>query len=383
MNILISILTVAPNGMPLYIAILSCIIFVSLFKIMRNGYIKEDSMRIALAVTILIQALVVMAFKSNYDKDGLLKSLLIILLVATIPGGKIKISENRIWILIAFFYLIFTSIIIYVNIEPISNYLFNIYPANSQINIGALSFNDLITRRLSGIYYNPNQYAKAINFLTVAFLIGGGLRSKSSFLFSLSALFVIILSGSRTGALIQLAVILIYAILSVQKNEVRKIVQVTIILIPCSLIFLIYLFSNTSAIELNLRSFDFTSEENSGSLYLKYDFTLKYIMDASIAELMFGVGDMRLVELNYSSNRLEFFDQDIGYLLYAYGVVGLILMIFILIHMIIKNGLGSPLILPLLLWMLTSGLITNIRSLTIILLISLISNNKQRGVGNA
>lgn len=378
MNILISILTISPNGMPLYVAILSCIIFISLIKIMRNGYIKEDSMRLALAAVILIQTLIVMVFKSNYDQDGLLKSLLIIILITTIPGGKIKISENRIWIVIGFLYLIFTSIIIFANIEPIAHYLFSIYPTEDQKNIGALSFDEMITSRLSGIYYNPNQYAKAINFLTVAFLIGGGLRSKSSFIFSLSALFVIILSGSRTGTLIQLAVILIYTSLSIQKTEVRKLVQASIILTPCFLILVIYLFSDSSVIELNLRSFDFTSEANSGSLYLKYDFTLNYIMNASIAELMFGVGDMRLVELNYSGNRLEFFDQDIGYLLYAYGLVGLILMILILTHIIIKNGLGSPLVLPLLLWMVTSGLITNIRSLTIILLISLISINKQR-----
>ncbi|URQ90144.1 hypothetical protein [Pseudoalteromonas sp. SCSIO 43101] len=226
--------------------------------------------------------------------------------------------------------------------------------------------------RNGGLFGNPNQLSKAVTFLVAYFLIIRDTQNKYLFkvtdiIFIGVALLAILLSGSRTGFLISVMIILlfIFPILDLKKKVL--------------FFFLTLIGGGFIVFYSELRVFSFASGNGVGSLDYKVSFIYEYIsltLDKSPLTFWFGHGFM---EDKSSYDTLIVygvnlgFDSDLGFIIYFLGGIGLV---WLIISLFFLNRFYSvpTFCLPLVFWTISSSVFYSIKTLFMVIILFLLTS---------
>ena len=259
-----------------------------------------------------------------FSINTLFRFLSFIVLFGLFPFTKsIKISTTVLYI--SLFYIILSQVSYVLGINLLVNFFDSIYPyTGNQIGYqtdyllrSAGDLESIVHRRYGGLYHNPNQCVKYVSFLLIIFLINakGELKLYKKLIFLVSVLISIILSGSRTGFVVVLIVVL-YDLFIYDVTRVNAKFFLSLIATLFLLIFLLLFFSDS-----DLRIFQ-VSEGNIDSLGAKFTFFYQYFQQVfSPLIFLFGNLSSENIYINYNLSQM---DSEWGELFYSFGLLGII-----------------------------------------------------------
>jgi hypothetical protein len=282
--------------------------------------------------------------------------------------------------------IVLSQISFFLQISSISNIIENYYTNdvyfNSYEGLAIDEYSgDFGFLRFGGIYRNPNQCGRMVTLLYAVFLLTTSKSfSKVDFSMLIIFLFSVLLTGSRTALLvfISLTGVRLYWFIKKKIKNFR-------VIIPILMFSGFFLVSNFS---FNARILNFSESKSltESSLFNKFYFLGHYIFDnpnLDMFKLLVGNFDVdNLSDLDLNTNlRIERFDNEIGYLIYAFGFFGLF-MIVCFFTIIFKRGTREMrFLMILMLWTLTSTILTNMRFSFVFLLILSLYYSKRTSIG--
>lgn len=232
--------------------------------------------------------------------------------------------------------------------------------------------------RSVGLLSNPNQYGKLLTILLISQLLiykKNPIIKHYKFIMNIVALAILIFAtGSRTATLICILSITLYYSISFRRSSKLLIISM---LLP------IVIITISMSPEIDERAFDY---QDVGSLTYKiatFFIILEQLTSLSAWHLLFGVGSFnpQTLDVALTQSGLYFgIDSDLGFIPKTYGMVGSIFVIGFIVRKLQK--LNSPLfVYPLLLWILTSSLLFNVRTVMqiflLLLLVSFVSGHQR------
>ena len=286
-------------------------------------------------------------------------------------AGRVKINNAYLYVCLSFIFL--SQVIYAIGIPFLINFFDTVYPISEDSVTGAafyytathVTMETIYNYRLGGLYHNPNICSEFLTLLLAFYLVQQeNLRKKVTWIFPVVAFFAIVFTGSRTGFII--AVVLIMSILYVKK-EINNI-YVVIAVISAAL----YLFVGA---ESSFRGLDFEGGMNS-SANLKWETFVHYLItEQSAIRYLFGYADMGLFEVK-SSNIMGAFDSDYGYLVFCYGFIGFAGVLSFCFLIMRKLNKSVRLYFLVLLWMVSNSVFMSYRaSFAFMLLLSILYSN--------
>lgn len=270
---------------------------------------------------------------------------------------------RNVFLYISVIIILFSQLVYVVRIYPAMAIIDTLYPMSDMYSniysyMDNITFSNITEFRLGGLFRNPNHLAKYVNLLTVLFVINN--RNKyypSKYIFYLIVLLSIILSGSRTGLVI-LLLLMIFEIIS--NNRFTK-YQKLFIFIILGLLFMLFTLS-----DLDFRGLK-VQEGISDSAGSKFEALMYYLsQDNSYLNLLFG--NLNPDTFLASSGIINQLDSEYGYLIYQYGFVGFISYVLFWIAIFKRYPRNNRIIFFILLWTISSTIILAYRSAFVMLL---------------
>lgn len=277
-------------------------------------------------------------------------------------------KNNKIFnktILICVILIFISQISYYFQISFVLNFIDNFYAREQFFNSSEILVADggysgsFANLRFGGIYRNPNQCGRMITLLFAVFLLNTkrGIKIIDIFLFFLFFA-SILLTGSRTALFVFILLIFIRFFIYFKRN-LKKTIFIS------SIFFLFFFSLNFSG-----RIFDFSelggSKKNS-SFTTKRTFLKNYIDYAYRTRpmsLVFGTLTLDKGNDNFEFNsnvRIKNFDNEIGYIIYALGFFGVILIAWFYRMIYVNSQNDTRFLMIILFWSLTSAILTNVR----------------------
>lgn len=300
--------------------------------------------------------------------------------------NNVKIRNSFIYF--AILYILLSQLIYLLNVNFLTNFFNYLYPYSGDEfyyqsdylveNLGKLNISQGISSRYGGLFYNPNQCMKYVSLIVAVYMLENwGKSVKKHFIFYGLVLFSTLLAGSRTGFIIVLLYLLIQLFFSLPKKKTYYILG--------TIFLLIILLNFTTPIENIMSKFrvlDITgSYGNEGSLSLKWS-NFRYYLDSmnNVFQVLFGNFEIDLFQTYYQSAS-SMFDSEWGNLIFIYGFVFLILIIYFFFKIIRKNRYPYYFVFILLIWALSSTVLFSFRtSFAFMLIFSKYSNHKSKNV---
>jgi hypothetical protein len=294
--------------------------------------------------------------------QSVIKLVSILLLFLLFPFSIKAYLDQRLLLGSAVF-IVFTQLSYIIGISPVIDFINNYYTPEEYFNSAETvasekEIRDLFSLRFGGIFRNVNQCGRNITLLFAISLLNL-YRDKSKLRMVFATLFVlfagIILTGSRTSFLTMSLLLAVYVIYFLKVNRTFVITGILFVVIP------VFLFLGPST-----RLLDF-SELSGGSKYQSFSVKLAFL-DTYISEtnntnpshLFFGRFNIDNVNYNYGLEIFKF-DSEIGYLLHALGLVGVILIFTFYLRIFLSGGKRTRFIMILLLWISSSTILTSFR----------------------
>lgn len=338
-------------------------------------FIKKKSKSILLFSFIPVMAIIVSLLLNVSGEAGfkaVLSSATIILYILTFPFVE-NTNLRNIYIYICFG-LIFISQICYMfQIGWAIQMLETFYPiswgermityANEHVTISNYS-----NFRLGGLYHNPNQCAKYISLLLAIYLVNNkNKRFSKQVLFVVLCFIGVLLTGSRTGFIVAALLVVLCFWTNGRMSKALKIITVL-----GMVAFIVYAIASGSS---NSRSLDI-EDGLEGSLFAKAKLVLYYLnTETSALSMVFGHLDLDLFLSPFSYS----LDCEYGYILYCYGLVGLISFVIYVVKLFKGIEKENRFFMVFLLWMLTSSIFMSYRTVFVFMLIlSSIYNRQNR-----
>ncbi len=330
-----------------YIQIISFFIVIIFLK---NSFSILDTKTIFIICAIFISFMLAL-FWSNTTGQNYLRFANILLLFLFFPLTQyFSIKPTVLFLILTIIFI--SQLVYFLNIPQVIKLINNIYPQDIYQNaIGNGSFNLLITKytfRTGGIYHNPNNCGQVLNLLLVIYIIESKNRKLQSNLFFYLILFLaIILTGSRTTALITILIILYY--LFRIKNYNNR--------VPLFAVFILFIIIISVS---ELRIFNFIQNVQShyhSSLTSKFGVLNYYVGKIDFAHLLWGNFNLSILQ-NMNLIRefgMNIFDNEIGYLIYSLGFFGLLAFIIFYYRIYREGNSYAKLIIILALWSITSS----------------------------
>ena len=305
-------------------------------------------------------------------QKALLSTFTILLYFACFPFvGKTKIRLGYLYICLA--YIVVSQLIYLFDISFLVDFYDKTYPiGEDDIQYfnrmrDTINYGNILSFRLGGFYHNPNQCAKFLTILMAFFLvINTQKKSRGTLVFLIISYIGAILTGSRTGFIIS-SLILYFGFL---KNE-NQTKWVKYLFVVFAVFGGLYIIATGAAV----RGFD-VENGMSGSAGAKWRTFLYYLNNESnVLSLLFGSVDPTLFEGQYGQT-LPMFDSDYGEIVFRFGFVGFIGVIFFFWAMYKNIVPTKRFFLIMVLWMYTSTIIASYRGLFIfMLLLSVVYSN--------
>lgn len=277
---------------------------------------------------------------------------------------RVKVSNVWLYIILS---LIFLSQIIYVlKIPYLIDFLDTYYPIQdtyaNQISVikRNIRFSTITDYRLGGLYRNPNQCSRALTMLMSFYIINNYEKPvRSTMFFVILSIVAILFTGSRTGLLVG-GIIIAIDIFYIKKVP-SGIRAIYIIFLIGAFIYFILIGSGM------YRGLDMSSGFNN-SMSLKYEVFLDYLhQERSVLRLMVGNFDPKKYVAS-SSDLLGIFDTDYGNLIFQFGFLGFIAILYYLFTIFKKMDRVGRSFFVLLLWMFSSTIVCSYRAFFIFML---------------
>ena len=287
------------------------------------------------------------------------------------------VEVKPIYFFITISYILLTQLAYVLNISFVTNLLDTLYPfeGSSLADMYShmrthIAVDNMFNYRLGGLYRNPNDCARAVSFLFVAFLLLYKDNRRNITIFSLLSFVSILMTGSRTGLAVAMIFFAGYVLINKDfsssfKLSVLGVGAATLVLLTTTPLF-------------SFRGLDI-SQGFSNSANYKMETFLYYIQnESSLGRLLFGYLNPDLFVANDSVK--SHFDADFGYLVFNYGLVGFMgILLFNMLLFLRMKPLGRTFFLVLL-WMVSSTVYSSYRGIFMyILLLSLVFNKYYNG----
>ncbi len=318
--------------------------------------------KLIFCVWIVIVAMYTLLAHYPFYFQSVIKLVSITLLIVFFPLAiKNRINTNA--LLIASVFIFFTQLSYIFGVTFIVDFINSYYTAEDYFNsseVVAVSteLRDIFNLRFGGIFRNSNQAGRIYNLLYAMLLLNTtyGDKKKKIIFFTSGVIFLgIVLTGSRTAFSIFSLLSLFYFLFFLRKYRKTILVASLLLLIP------FFLFVGTSNRILNFS--ELRGNSNSGSLITKIDFLKTYLDYAnrkSPTDIYFGTFNIDNIKY-YFGERINKFDSEIGYMIHSIGIVGLMLIFIFYILLFSKGDLRTKFVMILLIWTITSTVLTNFR----------------------
>lgn len=312
-------------------------------------------------------------FPQGVSQKAIISNLTLILYFYTFPMvGRVKIQE-------IYFYLILVVVVLsqlaYVLGIPLLVDFLNTYYPFSEDNVYYSHLQNTITRenymnfRLGGLYRNPNQCSRSLTFLLAAYLALNKDKTIRRMLpFVVICFYGVLLTGSRTGFIIASLLFVTHLFFDKKVNEkVRYLIVFILIAI------FVYLVSGGASI----RSLEIVNTGSSDAKFNTFSYYLS--MENSLIKILFGY--LESTRFDSVFGIMDYFDSDYGYLIFQYGFVGFSAIILYYYTVFKRVDKRSRVFFILMLWMLTSTIVTSYRAVFIFtLLLSIVYGNRKQEI---
>jgi len=288
------------------------ILFLCLLIIKRGK--KKEIFSLVVFISIIISFLVNINEESSFKNNFRVFNFVLLFLFFPICKYE-KIKDTTLYI--ALLFIVISQLSIAYRIPGAINFFDSIYPAgeifNSEYAKELTSIRDLGFNRYAGLYRNPNVCAEYLSLLFIVFIIEN-YNKKMLFITFISTVFFIsiMLTGSRTGAVTFLLVILAYLFFN------RKYKYLFLIFV-FGIFFIVKNFWNSSEI----RIFNITQGfQEGGSFSLKLKILIAYLNkpNLDIVHLLFG---NFTIDNSFSIYKIGMFDSGTSNYFYSFGLIGL------------------------------------------------------------
>lgn len=312
--------------------------------------------------------------------DSIFRAVTYAILFICFPiAGNVKIHNVTIYGLISY---LFASQLCYVlSIGPLIQYFSTTYPMDADtgiysqdylINYGAGAAQFLV--RLGGYLYNPNSCSRMYHMLILLIFAYNDFenvfKSYSLVTFSGIALLGILFTGSRTGLLLYVLIILYY--LYTKKQFAGKFLAVIGLLV---FLYVVIFLTRTESTGDMARSFQLGNGLND-SFSGKIANLFEYLNgDNSLINLLFGRFNQHYMSEYIEASSL---DSEYGIAIFAYGFIGLFIIISYF-YSIVMNMYGKyKIIYVIFLWMVSASLLFSFRtSMLFIFVVSIYYSKSQ------
>lgn len=228
------------------------------------------------------------------------------------------------WIL---YFIVAIAILQFVKIIDIDSVLKNFYGDSVQFYNSQKE--ELSDFRCGSVFINPNIFA---TYLTgtlgcLLFVFEHEKKRKLAQIFAIVAVFVgLLLSGSRTGLIIGSVILVVYFREKIRENK-KKFLVGTIVVVIIAIIISFFLRGNIPAYMngiFDLRMFQINAGMTN-SFGVKIDIYWNLIKDANVLNILLGYGPY-----NYAAHPDWLVDFDFGYFTIFYGLIGIIFYLVLL-----------------------------------------------------
>lgn len=291
--------------------------------------------------------------------------------------GRVHVRNAYLYICLS--YIILSQMVYLLGISFLTNFFDTAYPiSDDDYNYYAhmqnsITFGNVFSYRLGGLYHNPNQCARAMTFLLAFFL---ALNTEKNYRRKVYFLIItyagILLTGSRTGFVIS-SLILYFGYLR-DKEQSRNIRFLFVFL---TLLGLSYVISTGAA----LRGFDVESGLTNSVDSKFYTFLYYLSGESNVASLLFGHFDSMLFTGKYGV-AMHNFDSEYGELVFRFGFVGTLGIMYFWWTTFKKVDKNVRFFFILFLWMISSTIVTSFRAFFMcMLLLSVLVANSHNNIG--
>lgn len=354
-----------PNGNLFYFLVPVVILFLGLrYSTLNNPY---SYTKMVLILLMLISLVIFAATNTaKLDTKGLLRNIVIFELILFFPFARnVQISNTYLYFGVIF---IFISQISYISgISSVISFFNNNYPYEgdayyyqSDYLISKSGDMSLTNRnfRLGGLFLNPNQCARYLTILFGVFLCENYSKNLKNILpFMIICILAIVATGSRTGFLITVLMLLWYIFRKAKENGRASKNLFIFLTISLAIVFAL----SISELAQTMRFLDF-DEGLDKSLYMKGEIFTNYLANNSLTQMLFG---------NFSNDGVSTiqFDSEWGDLYYRYGILFIITFIIFYILIFRHTPRKYRLFFFVLLWVISSTLVLSYRAGFVFLLI--------------
>ena len=341
-------------------------LFYQCFKQNRGTYKYKWIVLAPLLLTLLIN------LPQGVTSKSLLGCITILLYFYCFPFvGKIHVSNVYFYIILITVFL--TQLAYLLNIPFLVNFLDTYYPISDsdaayyQHVQSTITSENITNFRLGGLYRNPNQCSRALTFLMATFLV---LNYKKNILrllpFIIISIYGVILTGSRTGFVVASLVVMFYVFFNKNLSAVWRFGVVLTAIV--GFLFLIRVGSDT------FRGLDVTDTGSSDKKAKTFEHYLS--SETSVPKILFGYLDSDRFES--AAGVMNYFDADYGYMIFQFGFMGFFAILLYFFSIFLRMDKMGRVFFVLLLWMITSTIVTSYRALFIfMLLLSMVYNNNK------
>lgn len=365
-SILLAFLLPHTNILFLLVNPLLCLLLVSRFKKSRKWqpFVFVVLVPIILSILFNFQNASVKAFQSTFT---------IFLYFACFPFvGKVQVHNNYLYFCLA--YILISQLVYLLGIPGLTTFYDRYYPISEedlnyynymQNNITAEAVFDY---RLGGLYHNSNQCSKYLTLLMAFFLSVNHSKNSKNMIFFIFITFIgILLTGSRTGFVVG-SLIAYFGFF--RNNKISG--WARYVVWGVALLGILYIVQKGN----NLRGLDIESGLE-GSANKKWITFLYYLQtENSLVAYLFGHLDTSLF-LGGIGDVMGAFDSEYGELTFRFGMVGFFCIFMFYWQVIKRITMSQWFYFIILLWMISSTIITSYRASFIFMLMTSIvySNN--------
>lgn len=290
--------------------------------------------------------------------------------------GGVRIHNGYFWLILMVVF--FTQLAYLLNVSILVSFLDTYYPIPEGETNGVeamragINYENMWSFRMGGLYRNSNHCARYLTFLLAAFLIlnkGKSIRKMLPFISI--CFFAVLLTGSRTGLVVISIIIIAYLFI----NEIIS-AKWKYGIVFVGMVGFLYLSSSGIYRSLNVAE----GFENSAN-YKYYVFADYLKHEESLIRLLLGYLDEGRFQA--SVGFMKKFDSDYGCLVFQYGFVGFLAILLFFASLFRRMDNMGGIFLVLLLWMLTSTVVTSYRAFFVFMfLLSLIYNQHKKQLPN-
>ena len=336
-------------------------LFYQCFK--QNGvYYKRNWLVLApILLTLLIN------LPQGVTMKAMISCLTIMLYFACFPMvGRVKIPNFYFYFILG---VVLLSQVAYAyNIGFMERVLNTYYPISEE-DVAAIyaqntvSADNILDFRLGGLFHNSNQCARYLTFLLAGFMVLNSEKPIRRLLpFILVSFYAVLLTGSRTGFVVASLVLIAYLFVDKRITAVWR----TIVVVGALAVFVVMTLLGSDT----FRGFN-VIEGFGNSANMKMD-TFAYYLSSenSVLRILLGYLDVLRYDTSGSvSYVMGSFDSDYGSIIYSYGFIGFLCILFYFFTIFRKMDNNGKAFFVLLLWMYSSTIVKSYRAFFIFMLL--------------